>query len=130
MKGKLKREEFIAGNQTYTLYTLKDEQLFILETIETKNFKYHPIFHVEQIEPYGALIYREEHVQNKKPVIKYVALEEKVDDKGKPRLYYVKFLYNDAKIEEVKIRFEGAYVKEARAFYNALNHFLQACKCE
>ena len=122
------KKQFKCGNQIYTLYISNSEDIFTLESIETKTYKYHPIFHVNQVKQYSPNVNKNAGSQDNNQGIKYATLEEKVDNKGLPRIYYVRFLYDDSKIKKVKIRFEGAYLKEAKAFCDELNQFIQERK--
>ncbi|MBP3886220.1 MAG: hypothetical protein J6F30_00995 [Cellulosilyticum sp.] len=127
-KVSMEKVHFVCGIHKYTLYTDEYEKVFVIDTIETEMFKYKPIFQVNQVKAYSHINTEKMSVNDEG--IRYVTIVAKLDDKGKPRIYYVKFLYDNPKIQKVKIRFEATYVKEARAFCKALNTFIQKNKVE
>ena len=123
LKDEVEQNQFECGTYIYKLELCSNKKQFTFESLETRNYEYHPVFEVDKVLPY-TLLNRRTKVEG----VVYTALSAKVDNKGKPRLYYVKFVYDDPRIQEVKIKFEGAYVKEARVFCNALNEFIQGHK--
>lgn len=126
MKASMEEESFSCGIHHYKLYTAESEKVFVLETIETETFKYTPIFEIDKVQKYSDFGHKKTDIKDTER--RYVKVVTKLDDKGRPRIYYVKFLYNDPKIQEVKIRFEAAYVMEARKFCKLLNTFIQKNK--